>query len=136
LESLRTHIACYESYRATVDYETDKSEEFARNTAFFLFDFLIFSSAFDDYFSILKNLMTEKKIVLDVITGPLNLSLSRISQANMIFADAQKVRGKLNDLRSDVDLTAWRDSTCKASIEKAIMTAVTIISQRYPRKKH
>jgi len=133
-DSLKTHMACFESYRAIGDYETEKSEEFSRNTAFFLFDFLISSNAFDDYFSTLKDLMSDENNILDVIAYPITLSLSRISQANMASSDAQRVRGKLSEFRKDIDSASWRDEGCKAAVARAAMTASTIITQRYPRK--
>jgi hypothetical protein len=59
--ALKTHLHCYEKYRETGDYEADKSEGFARNTAYFFFDFLLRSSAFDDLFAILTNLLKPKE---------------------------------------------------------------------------
>lgn len=133
--ALRTHINCYEQYRKAGDFETDKSEEFSQNTAYFLFDFLVRSAGYDDFFGIVAGLLTQKELCLDVIALPLLTSFGWLAKTNLNAPLAGKIRGRILELKRELDVSpSWRDLTLRASVAELAIKASHLLAQRFPRK--
>jgi Schlafen, AlbA_2 len=96
-KALELHLSCFHRNYDAGSILTDKSEEYARNTAYFLFNFLIQNGQYDEYFRIANGLAGEgQDIKLDPLEGPL-------SEAVLAIERSRGARGELNRLKGRVE---------------------------------
>jgi hypothetical protein len=114
-ESLRLHLLCYtRNFDDGSSTKFDKSEEYARNTAFFLFDFAVLHGRADEFVRIVTDLFEMTNARLDPIEGPLLRALDLLPRDRISKGEAQKRRNKLEALKRLVEpKSSWYDASCK-----------------------
>jgi hypothetical protein len=116
-ESLRLHLVCFTKNFEISSLKLDKSEEYARNTAYFIFDFAVLHGQLDIFSSIVSSLCSDAGIKLDPIELPLMRSIDLIGRERVSRAETSKRRNKLEGLRKIIEAkSSWYDEPAKRRV--------------------
>lgn len=129
-ESLRLHLLCYTKNFDIASTKLDKSEEYARNTAFFLFDFAVLHGRSDDYFGIVTRLCENNNIKLDPVEAPFLRSLDMLRRDRLSKGDLSKRRNKLDAARKIIEIkSSWYDVSAKTRLSEQIVKSIQATSE-------
>jgi hypothetical protein len=129
-QSLRLHLQCFTKNFDVGSTKIDKSEEYARNTAYFLFDFTVLHDRSDDFFRTVGELCENSNIKLDPIEAPLIRSLDLLTRDRLPKAEAYKRRNKLDTLRRILESkSAWYDSSAKKRLAEQMHKTGQLIAE-------
>jgi hypothetical protein len=96
--ALDLHLTCYYRSNEAGSAMTDKSDEYARNTGYFLFMFLLTNGRYDDFFRIALRLSETANNKLDPLEEPLLKAIQTIEVIRGTAAELNRLRGRLEYL--------------------------------------
>jgi hypothetical protein len=129
--ALRCHLACYVKNMDVGWTKADKSEEYARNTAFVLFSFLVQHTMHDEFFDIVLSIIDSGSFKLDPIEDPLLQSFDTMQRERSPSYNLQKHRGRLEYLRKEIVRNSqWYDQFARARISDAIGKVVGLMTTK------
>ncbi len=112
-EALKLHLLCFTKNFDSGSTKIDKSEEYARNTAYFFFDFTVLRGLADPFYKSVGDL-AESSVKLDPIELPLMRTFDLLSRDTLSKGEAAKRRNKLETLKRQIDSRSnWYDSSSK-----------------------
>lgn len=132
-KALLIHLQCHSRFLQTGEAELERAEEYARNTAFTLFDFLIQSDGLEEFFRVIDELSAPKKLAVAVIREPLVRAFGLLAQKGGAAGDLQKLKNKILDARRQLDACP-ASAPIKSEIHAAATAASIMISQRLSRR--
>jgi hypothetical protein len=108
--ALCVHLACYDKAYAEGSNRLDKVEEYARNSAFVLFQFLTANRRFDDLLDIIARVVSNESFKLDPLEDPLAAATSAFLQSHGSRAELQRYAGRLEQIsRKLTQDNGWHD---------------------------
>ena len=127
-EALRLHLVCYSANFEVGSIKLDKAEEYARNTAYYLFTFLISHSQFDNLFDVVNSLYAKEQTKLDPIEEPLVKAIDMIGVVKVSKPIIHKISGRLDYLKRELNRSdRWYDRfAMQRVIECAVKTVQTL----------
>jgi hypothetical protein len=106
-------------------FRAEKSEEYARNTAFFLFNFLTQSGKYDQFIDLVLKLLDGAALKLDPLEEPLIETFELIQRGRMVGAQRAKVRGRLEFFRREIARKGnWCDTSARARVAATLDRAL------------
>jgi hypothetical protein len=135
-EALQLHFACYNKNFEAGSILTEKSDEYARNTGFFLFNFLIRNGRTDDFFRIARELIESEDNKLDPLEEPLTQAAQMIKQGRGSRADLNRLRGRSAYLGKALSNTQkWYDSFSCQRIANLYKSAADALANQFVLQK-
>ena len=130
-EALRLHLTCYVADFASGSTKLEKTEEYARNTAFYLFMFLISNLQYDSFFDVVLSLRTNERSKLDPIEEPLIKAAQMIEVIRAPKSTIHKISGRLDYLKREVSKADhWYDGGALRRVVKSLTRSVETLSRR------
>jgi DNA polymerase III delta prime subunit len=108
-ESLSLHLICYSRNFDAGSTSVDKSEEYGRNTAYFLFNFLLTNGRYDEFFLAATSLCENTASRIDPVEEPLFRAFQLLEIARGDRADINRIRSRLEQLRRSISNAKWYD---------------------------
>jgi len=134
--ALKLNLICYSKNLTAGSAKTSLSEGYARNTAFFLFDFLGQHRRYDHLFRIIHGLCDPASPKLDPIEEPLLRTFDLLPRHRGTRAEIQRIRGRLDHTKKELEARSqWFDQSARDRVVKSIATAVGIISRQVKEAK-
>ena len=123
--SLVCHLTCYSRNVEAASIKTEKSEEYVRNTAFFLFDFLVLHGRYDTFFDVALQLSENNAVKLDPTEDAFVRAFELLLRERGARAELQKLRGRLEYLRREIERKSqWFDRAARDRVvQAAVVTA-------------
>jgi hypothetical protein len=116
-QALKLHLICYTRNFESGTTKIDKSEEYARNTAYFFFDFLVLHARTDEFFATVNDLFETANIRLDPIEAPFIRALDLLVRDKSTRAEAAKKRNKLESAKRALEAkSSWYDTSAKSRL--------------------
>jgi hypothetical protein len=104
------HLTSYERAFEAGDSRLDKIEEYARNSAFVLFQFLASNQRYDDLIGLIVRVCESNVAKFDPIEEPVEKAIESILQSRVTKQDLQRFVGRLPNLIKHVnDQSKWYD---------------------------
>jgi hypothetical protein len=129
--ALVLNLQCYTKYCDLGSVKTDRSEEHARSTAYYLFDLLLRSDGHDEFFRICSELCKDQNIKFDPLEAPLLRSLELLKRERRPRPMLTKLRGKLENFRGEIDKkSTWYDRFARERISGSAASAVQSLAER------
>jgi DNA polymerase III delta prime subunit len=129
--ALNLHLSCYTKNCELGSSRIEKSEEYARNTGYGLFDFLVLHSQYDDYFAFLLALAANANIRLDPLEDPISRSLDLMTRDRFTKSEAQKIRGRVEHLAREIERKSqWYDRTSSKRVAEKARATAQVLAQR------
>ena len=136
-EALRLHLSCYKKNFETASLQTQKSDEYARNTAFFLFNFLIRNGRTDDFFRVVLDLVENSDNRLDPLEDPLIECGQLIKQRRGSRSELNRLRGRIEYLGRTVNnADKWYDRFSGQRVAELYKSVGEIIGKQLGSKEH
>jgi hypothetical protein len=130
-EALRLHLTCYVADFDSNSTKLEKTEQYARNTAFYLFIFLISNSQYDDFFDIVLSLCAGDKCKLDPIEDPLIKAFQMMEVRKAPKPTMQKITGRLDYLKREVSKSdRWYDNGASRRVIEWLSRAIETLTRR------
>lgn len=130
LEALRCHLNCYTRNFKSGSIKTEKSEGYAKNTAFYLFTFLVLHGRHDDFFDFVLLLCNSESLKLDPLEDGLLRALEYLQRERGTRADINRVRGRLEYLRKEIDKSQqWYDQYARQRVIDRISSTSATLGQ-------
>lgn len=102
-EALRLHLEAYEEYLRVNAIKLRKSEEFTRNTAFFLTQRLLAHGTGEEFLKLVKELARDPKLVLDPLVEPLVYCVRELErQLSRKRGDLQRILSRFDTLTKEL----------------------------------
>jgi hypothetical protein len=129
-EALKIHLVCYAQAERLRAFWAAKSEEYARNTAYVLFDFLLLSlNKFDDFFELISDLTSIRAGMLDPIEEPLVRAFGQIALTRVTKGETYKIRNKFQQAKRSLDVhEIWQDRSARERVLVALARSSTQIA--------
>jgi DNA polymerase III delta prime subunit len=129
-ESLTCHLVCYAKNVEAGSMKTEKSEEYARNTAFYLFDYMVMHGIYDHFFDTILGLCGNANLRLDPIEDAFVRAMEMMVRERGAKQEIQKIRGRLDYLRKEVERKSqWFDKSARDRIVQAITSTSQALGQ-------
>lgn len=130
-EALKLHLNCFATNFESQTTKLDKSEEYARNTAFFLFTFLISNFRIDTFFDAIVSLCEKEGRKFDPIEDPLINAFHRLEVLRASKPDLQKTRGRLEYIKRELNKPdKWYDKFAVQRVSNAATMTAESIARR------
>jgi hypothetical protein len=126
--ALTIHLACFYRNFESGSTKTEKSDEYARNTAYFLFHFLVSNALYDNFFEILRQIGEAGANRWDPIEDPLSSAIQMMKEARGGKGELSKLRARLDQLRRSLgDVNKWYDRfACERILSCLADTSATL----------
>ena len=98
-EALSLHLVCYARNFERGGAKLETSENYARNTGFYLFNFLVTNAQYDEFWRIIGNLTERSGSKLDPLEEPLVRVVALLHQAGRSKPELNKFRNSLDYAR-------------------------------------
>jgi hypothetical protein len=135
-DALDLHLTCYYRNNEAGSIMTDKSDEYARNTGYFLFMFLLPNGRYDDFFRVVLRLSETATNKLDPLEEPLLKAIQTIEVIRGTKAELNRLRGRLEHLGRVLNNTArYYDRFACQRIVDCCKNATEALTQRLGRLK-
>jgi hypothetical protein len=135
-ESLKCHLTCYAKNMDVGSTKADKSEEYSRNTAFYLFSFLVQHAKHDLFFERSLVLIEGDAFRLDPLEEPWLHVVDLIQRERNVGGQLHKVRGRLDHMKRAIEKKSqWYDQSARSRVIDGLGRGVTsmIGSTKIPR---
>lgn len=120
-ESISLHLHCHSNNIAKASSKADKSEEYARNTSYFFFDFLINHGRLEDFFKVVSSLVDKARFQFDPLEEPLLRAIQFVKRERGSRSELHKIRGRLDQMRKDIEKkTVWYDRFARERVLDAL----------------
>ena len=130
-EALSLHLICYAKNFESGGAKLETSENYARNTGFYLFNFLITNAQYDELWRIIGQLTEKPGLKLDPLEEPLIRVVALLHQAGRGKPELNKIRNSLDYVRRQFSANdKWYDSSAQRRVVSALETAIKILMQR------
>jgi hypothetical protein len=130
-EALSLHLVCYARNFESGGAKLETSENYARNTGFYLFNFLVTNAQYDEFWRIIGNLTERSGSKLDPLEEPLVRVVALLHQAGRSKPELNKLRNSLDYARRQLSANdKWYDSSIQRSVINALEGAIKIMMQR------
>lgn len=131
-EALKCHLACYSRNIESGSTKAEKSEEYAKNTAFYLFSFLMLHGRHDEFFDFALKLCEAGSLKLDPIEEGLMRAMDLLLRERGAKAEIQKIRGRLDYLKKEIEKKSqWYDQTARRRVIERITSTTTTLTQNF-----
>jgi hypothetical protein len=125
------HLVCYAANADLQFIKLEKTEEYARNTAFYLFIFLISNSQYDRFFDVVNSLCSKEPCKLDPIEEPLIRAMGMFEIIRAAKPMIHKVGGKLDHLKPELSKPdRWHDRFALQRITDAATKSIEVLTRR------
>jgi hypothetical protein len=126
--ALLIHLQCYERSFQTNSINLEKNEEYARNSAFVMFQFLERNNRFDDLIAAIGRVCEATGAKLDPIEDPIFQLTSQLRKFHGTRADANRLSNKIEQLRRKLSNSSkWFDRFANERIQKHLLGLQTSI---------
>jgi hypothetical protein len=130
-EALRLHLVCYSANFNVQSIKLDKTEEYARNTAFFLFSFLISNSQHDAFFDTVNLLCAKEQLKLDPLEEPLANAIGTLEVVRAVKPVLHKLSGRLDKVKRELNKSEqWYDRHAMQRVVDAATKASEALGRR------
>lgn len=108
--ALSLHLVCYEKAFEGGSNRLDKVEEYARNSAFVLFQFLVANRRFDDLLDVIMRILANETFKLDPLEDPIAAATATFAKAHASRGEIYKYKGRLEQVMKLIAREAgWYD---------------------------
>lgn len=129
-DSLICHLTCFKLGSEAGFLKMEKSEEYAKNTAFYLFNFLVAHGRYDDFFDTMLHLCERKDLVIDPIEDGFVQAAGLMLRERVTKGEMQKMRGRLDYVRRELERKSqWFDSHVKDRVVQAAVTTIDSLAR-------
>jgi hypothetical protein len=123
-EAIRCHLICYTKNVELSSTKTEKSEEYARNTALHMFQFLAYHGRHDSLFDTLLEFCNDKALKLDPIEDAISINVELLSRERGARSELQKVKGRLDHVKKEFERKSqWYDRFARDRIIESFSRA-------------
>jgi len=130
-EALKLHLNCFATNVESRATKVNKSEEYARNTAFVLFTFLISNFRIDTFFDTVVGLCEKGGRKLDPVEDPLINAFYRLEVLRASKPDLQKTRRRIEYIKREISKPdKWYDRFAAQRVNDAATRTVESIARR------
>jgi hypothetical protein len=133
-EALGIHLLCYRKWSFVDGPKLGKAEEYARNTAFSYFDFILTSLARPDlWLDAMLSLTEMRDYVLDPIEDPIVRALAMGRYWRGGKGELNRLKGRLEFCRKSISGTSlWDDQSARTRISQAFSDTVQALVRKMP----
>ena len=129
--ALNLHLICYEKAFEGGSNRLSKVEEYARNSAFVLFQFLTANHRRDDLFSAIQRILDSSALKFDPLEDPLVAVVIWLGKVRGTRAEMQKCVGRLQQIAKLVSQqNVWYDRFARERLTQQINSSVVELSQQ------
>ena len=129
--ALNLHLVCYEKAFEGGSNRLNKVEEYARNSAFVLFQFFTGNHRRDDLFAAIVRILGGENLKFDPLEDPLGAAVSSLAGVRGTRAELQKCIGRLQQIAKLIGReTGWYDRFARERLVQQISSSVAELNRQ------
>ncbi len=133
------HLSSYEKAYDSGNLRLEKIEEYARNSAYVLFQFLTSHQRLDDLIEVVLRIVENAGVKLDPIEDPIARAMDCFLQVNGAKSDLQRLAGRLDYLAKRIANSAkWYDRFANARLQdhiKLVLASLNSAIKKLPDRR-
>jgi len=130
-EVIRSHLHFYRKFVESDGLVRRKAEEYARNSAYRLFDYLLLNNrSFENFVLSTMELLSFKDVLCDPIELPLIRCLDILEKTRLERGEAYKIRNRLETVRKSLPNSQWEDEHAHRRVQDALARTIGILDSR------
>lgn len=134
MEALILHLKTFRLNSLRGDIRTERSEEYARNTAHQWFDLILKGDEPWDIFERFKKLLNTRDIFLDPLENPLKAAMDRLKRTHLRYEAINRIRNYIKGLADELDgREQWLDRMVSQYLKDAIRSFDQAMVERLKR---
>jgi hypothetical protein len=127
MSALELHLFLHKKWERMEFSSSSRTEEYSKNTAYQLFDFLILNGNLEAFVLRAIEICAFKDVIFDPIEAPLIRAFEMMGMKPLPKAEAAKLRNRLETLRKNLVAAPWDDPSSLGRIEASLAKVVTTL---------
>ena len=130
-EVIRSHLHLYRKFVESDGLVGRRAEEYARNSAYRLFDYLLLTNKSFEYFALaVTEILSFKDVLCDPIELPLVRGFEIVEKTRFSKGEAYRGKNRLEHVRKILPSSQWEDDQGRRRVQEILVRTIGVVDGR------